>query len=73
MSHAEQAQNLLASDGWKLVEAWLESRIVYHKDQLVICELDKVTEHRAQIKTYKDVLRKPQGIIDEATEVEQRS
>lgn len=73
MSHAEHAQNLLTSDGWKLVEAWLESRIVYHKEQLVICALEHVEAHRAKIQSYKSVLKVPQGIIDEATEVEQRS
>lgn len=66
--HAESMMNLRSSEGWFIIEAWLGGRIIYHKAQLLTCDLDKVELHRAQIKTFEAVLLKPQQIIDEVAE-----
>lgn len=74
-SHVEHISNLITSDGWDIMKAWLETKVTFHKSQLENCELDKVEHHRSMLKAFSAVINQPQHIIDEVTEqsVEQHS
>ena len=48
-------QEMAKTEGWKIVEEYLQRKIEDHKDQLVTCDMDKFEEVRGSVKALKGV------------------
>lgn len=52
----EVMNDLVQTDGWKLVETHINGRISHFKTQLMHCKLEEVEALRERVKTLESVL-----------------
>lgn len=55
LKNAAALQNMTKTDGWKLVEDFLQRKIEDYKEQLVTCDMAKFEELRGSVKALKGV------------------
>lgn len=52
---SEAIRNMKQMEGWIYVEKYIQSRVNYHKEQLLHCDVEKVMEHRNKIEALKGI------------------
>jgi hypothetical protein len=67
---ARSLQELIETDGWPIVDQFINERIADNTNQLLTCPAEKITEHRAMVKAFNSVFLFIQGVIDDAQEDE---
>lgn len=55
MDESEQIRYMISTEGWQIIQRGIDSKVQFHKDQLINCELDKVMYHRTMIEALKYV------------------
>lgn len=50
MDESEAIKYMVSTEGWEIIQRGLDSKVQFHKDQLVNCPLDKVEYHRTMIE-----------------------
>lgn len=55
MDESEAIRYMMNTEGWQIIQRGIDSKVQFHKDQLVTCELDKVMYHRTMIEALKYV------------------
>lgn len=55
MDEAEAIRYMMNTEGWQIIQRGIDSKVRYHKDQLISCPLDKVEYHRTMIEAIKYV------------------
>jgi hypothetical protein len=59
---------MIQSEGWQLIEQFMQARIDDSKNKLMSCELEKVPEHRAAAKALESVFFHIKQIVNEGNE-----
>lgn len=73
MSRAKDAVRYMKqSEGWQIIEQFMQQRIDDNKNKLLSCELDKVPEHRAAAKALDAVFLHIKQIESEGNEDNER-
>jgi nitrogen regulatory protein PII-like uncharacterized protein len=49
-------EEMTETDGWKIVQQFIEERIDDNKQQLMRCPIENVMEHRIRAETYQSIL-----------------
>lgn len=66
MDESEAIRYMMSTEGWKIIQRGIDSKVQFHKDQLISCPLEQVTFHRTMIEALKYV----PSIIKEKIEAE---
>jgi len=64
-ARAESLQEMVDGEGWGYVKEYIEARITDHKAQLMTCQIEDVTKHRAKVESLNSVLLFVQDAIEE--------
>lgn len=58
-------EGMVRSNGWQIVDEWINEQIAIGKDKLLKVPIDKISSTRAKIKAYIELLNKINEYIEE--------
>lgn len=64
MDDSEKVRYMMNTEGWKIMQRDVDSKVQHHKDQLVTCPLDKVEYHRTMIEAVQYIPSRIKELIE---------
>jgi hypothetical protein len=70
VEQGEAVREMAKSEGWKIIEQWINGMVTSKTLQLLDCPLHEVYEKRAEIRTFRTIISKVREYLQYAKEAE---
>ena len=70
VEQGEAVREMTKSEGWKIIEQWINGVVTSKTLQLLDCPLDEVYEKRAEIRTFRSIISRVKEYVQYAREAE---
>lgn len=64
-------RNLLASEGWRLIDQFIQERISDNKDRLMTCKVEQVMDLRSKVDAYNSIYSHLNEILEGEEEIDE--
>jgi hypothetical protein len=70
VEQGDAVREMTKSQGWKIIEQWINGMVTSKTLQLLDCSLDEVHEKRAEIRTLRSIISRVRDCLQYAGEAE---